>query len=110
MSPDGAGSDSCTHRHHERSTRSMRRIIVWLALAVVLLALGGIPAGYAAQLGDGPAAAAIPTDLRPKIRADLLAQWDRDPSAIQGFMVYLTQQADTSNSITDWKAKGEYVL
>ena len=87
----------------------MRRILVWLALAFVLLALGAIPAGYAAQLGDGPAAA-IPTDLRPKIRADLLAQWDRDPNAIQGFMVYLTAQADTTNNITDWKAKGEYVL
>ena len=40
----------------------------------------------------------------------LLTQWAQDPTANLGFVVYLQAQADTTNSISDWNAKGAYVL
>jgi len=49
-------------------------------------------------------------DPATKISGALLAAWSTSPNAQQGFMVYLKAQGNTSNSITDWNAKGEYVL
>jgi subtilisin family serine protease len=45
-----------------------------------------------------------------KLSYALEASWQSGPEAEQGFMVYLKAQADTSNSISDWNLKGEYVL
>jgi hypothetical protein len=49
-------------------------------------------------------------DPATKMNLSLLAAWQSNPNAEEGFMVYLKAQADTSNNIADWKAKGEYVL
>ena len=49
-------------------------------------------------------------DPTTKLNVSLLSQFQSNPQAEKGFMVYLKAQADTSNSITDWNAKGEYVL
>ncbi len=49
-------------------------------------------------------------DPATKLNKALLQQFQSNPDQEQGFMVYLKAQADTSNTITDWNAKGEYVL
>jgi subtilisin family serine protease len=45
-----------------------------------------------------------------KMNNELATQLASARNAPVGFMVYLKAQADTSNHITDWNAKGEYVL
>lgn len=49
-------------------------------------------------------------DRATRISTSLLDSWHDSPASEKGFMVYLKAQADTSNTITDWNAKGEYVL
>src|SRR5689334_8840701 len=49
-------------------------------------------------------------DPATKLSYNLQSALEASPNAQQGFMVYLKAQGDTSNNITDWNAKGEYVL
>jgi subtilisin family serine protease len=115
----------------------MRRISIWVGLFVLLLAAvavgpwsalagapaslpAGLPTGQKAQ--DNPALAGVPlredwwvdrpgVDHNAKLGYALQQQFQREGAdATLGFMVYLKAQADTSNDIADWNAKGEYVL
>jgi subtilisin family serine protease len=88
----------------------MRKKAFWLVALVLLAALALVPWGLSAARPPGSAAPPSSEAPLPKISPTLLAQWDQDPNAVQGFMVRLKQQADTSNNITDWAAKGAYVL
>ncbi len=108
----------------------MRRnsLWLWLTLGALLLAgMASVPWGAQANSSSGQAQQQssgldgvplkqnwwvnIPNiDPATKMSYALISQFRDNPSAEQGFMVYLKAQADTSNSITDWNAKGEYVL
>jgi subtilisin family serine protease len=112
----------------------MRRIYYWLGLAVLLLAgaaafgpwsaLAGAPTTLPAaqkaeanpELKDVPLrqnwwASRTGIDPATKLSTVLKQQFQTEGAqANLGFMVYMKAQADTSNSISDWNAKGEYVL
>ena len=115
----------------------MRRISFWIGLFVLLLAgaalgpwsaLAGaptsLPAGapVAQKAEANPALKGVPlrqnwwagrSDIDPatKLSTALKQQFQTEgASATLGYMVYLKAQADTSNDISDWNAKGEYVL
>jgi hypothetical protein len=116
----------------------MRRLFVWLGLLVLLLSAAtlGTWSAFARSSDLFAAAPALSTasngipssldgvplrqnwwattpDIDPatKLSRTLLSQFSTEGANSQiGFMVYLKAQADTSNSISDWNAKGEYVL
>ena len=118
----------------------MRRISIWGGLGLMFLALlaiasWGASTGLASYKVEAPKAASQQTsdsyqppnlsgvplrnnwwgnipniDPATKMNQSLLAGWQSNQNAEQGFMVYLKAQADTGNTITDWNAKGEYVL
>jgi subtilisin family serine protease len=108
-----------------------RRIFIWFGLAALLMAgLAVGPWGASASLPTGvfkPASSDPASNLNvplrhnwwvnipdidrtSKMHKQLLNDFQDDPTAIKGYMVYLKAQADTHNNITDWNAKGEYVL
>jgi subtilisin family serine protease len=88
----------------------MRKKVFWILPLVLLAVVALVPWGLSAARPSGTPATTQSEAPLPKISPALLAQWDQDPSAVQGFMVRLKEQADTSNNITDWAAKGAYVL
>jgi hypothetical protein len=107
----------------------MRRNYLWLGLlAVGLFAVALQPWRAFAALGPTAPTAGVPAALQgvplkqnwwasvpninpqTKINYSLEARLAQDSEGEQAFMVYLKAQADTSNSISDWNAKGEYVL
>ncbi|HET9495368.1 MAG TPA: S8 family serine peptidase [Chloroflexia bacterium] len=92
------------------------------------VALAGAPASLPASLpagqqaADNPALNGVPLrenwwvgrpgiDTATKLSYMLKEQFQRQGAdATLGYMVYMKAQADTSNDIADWNAKGEYVL
>src|SRR5215212_1517711 len=80
------------------------------ALALVLLALlaSVAPAHPASNAMITPTAPTPPAE--GKIAPTLRVAFHDQPTSPQTFIVLLAEQADTHNDITDWTAKGRYVL
>ncbi|HST03943.1 MAG TPA: S8 family serine peptidase, partial [Chloroflexia bacterium] len=95
----------------------------WNAQAAYVTALPGGAAGTTAESYHPQALAGVPLrenwwltapginfDQATKITPKLQTQLDSAASQPVGFMIYLKAQANTTNNVADWNAKGDYVL
>ncbi|MGA7730671.1 MAG: S8 family serine peptidase, partial [Chloroflexia bacterium] len=108
--------------------------LIWLGLVAALLAaIETAPAGSPVPLGTSVKVAAAQPPLQPlqalrltqptqdKVSAELRAQLRANPTELRAqlranptgkvrYVVVMSAQADVSNDIVDWNAKGRYVL